>query len=346
MNKEIKVGLFFLAALTIFVVIILKVKHIEFNNNYYDLYAYFAGVSGIENNSPVKLAGLKIGRVIKIEPDMSTNKIRIKIRIDGDKKIRKDAVVKLQMENLMGAKHISVSFGKSNDFFKNNEVITSVEEADIEKLISSITETANETKILVKDLNANQSKVLNKFYDILDDNKNKIKSFIANIEEITVESKPKISNVLDYLEKSMPDLNKSLNNIEVITATIKDGKGTLGKIINDPKLYDELLVSIENIKSSFKRIDNVIAKNEKNIDEIISGLKQTIEPVKTSFTNISQITEKIKNGEGTIGKLISDTELYNTTKHTIEKISENLEDQREQSVMSSFTNTIFGIFKF
>jgi len=59
MNKEIKVGLFFLAALTIFVVIILKVKHIEFNNNYYDLYAYFAGVSGIENNSPVKLAGLK-----------------------------------------------------------------------------------------------------------------------------------------------------------------------------------------------------------------------------------------------------------------------------------------------
>ncbi|HPN31025.1 MAG TPA: MlaD family protein [bacterium] len=324
----------------------MKVKHIDFNRNYYMLNASFDNISGIEKNAPVKLAGLKIGRVIEIEPDMNSNKIKIIMKIDGDKKIRKDATVKLQMENLMGSKHISVSFGKSCEFFKNNDTIASVEEADIEKLIVSVTETADETKSLVKDFNANQAKVLNKLYDILDENKNKIRSFIANIEDITVSAKPKISGVLDYLEKSMPDLNKSLNNIEIITATIKEGKGTLGKIINEPKLYEELLVSIDNIKSSFKRIDNLVLKNEKNIDDVILGLKQTIIPVKASFENISLITEKIKNGEGTIGKLVADTDLYYTAKNTIQKINENLEDQREQSVMSSFTNTIFGIFKF
>jgi phospholipid/cholesterol/gamma-HCH transport system substrate-binding protein len=144
----------------------------------------------------------------------------------------------------------------------------------------------------------------------------------------------------------MPDLKKTVHNIEKITYNLKNSKGSLGKIINHPEMYNELLDAVKNMKGSFNEIQSLVVRNDDNIDSIIFGIKNSIEPAKKSFENIADITQKIKKGEGTIGKLVSDTELYETAKNTIDKVSENLEDQREQSIMSSFTNSILGIFKF
>jgi len=344
--KELKVGFFFFLAIIIAAIAIIKIKHIDFGNNFYTVYTYFDTITGIEKNSPVKLAGMKIGRVEEILQDEKRKKIKIVMKINNQYKISADATAKLQMENIMGAKHISISFGKSETYLKNEDYIKSVDEIDIERLIISVTKTAEEAKNLITDFNTNQSKVLNKVYAILNENQSKIKSFINNIDLITTDAAPKIANITTYIDSAMPDLHKSIENIQNITLALREGKGALGKVINDPKLYDELLIAAENIKSSFGRLEKLIARNEDNIDSIIISIKQTIEPVKASFNNIAVITEKIKNGEGTIGKLVNDTALYNSTKQTVEKLNENLEDQREQSVMSSFTNTIFGIFKF
>jgi len=201
--------------------------------------------------------------------------------------------------------------------------------------VQSFTETSEDAKKLIK-----------KFYEMLDENQLKVKSFIENIEEIARDSKPKINNILTYIDTAMPDLKKSLSNIENITMKIRDGKGTLGKAVNDPKLYEELIDSFENVKKSFARVENILARNEDNIDSIVVGLRDTIVPVKKSFSNLSDITDKIKRGEGTVGMLVNDTGLYTSAKKTIEKINENLEDQREQTIMSTFTGTILGIFKF
>jgi phospholipid/cholesterol/gamma-HCH transport system substrate-binding protein len=160
------------------------------------------------------------------------------------------------------------------------------------------------------------------------------------------ESKPKITKILDYIEESGPSFSNSIKNIELISSAIKENKGALGKIINNPELYDELLASAETVKNSFQQFENLLKENRDNIDNIIIDVKESVKPVRESFENMSVITDKIKKGEGTIGKLVADTELYTQTKNTINKISENLEDQREQSIMSSFTNSILSIFKF
>ncbi len=335
MKKEVKVGLFFLVALAIFSYLIIRYKHIEFGKKTYSIYTYFSTVSGIEINSLVKLSGFKVGRVVEIIPETDNNRIKVIMHIRNEVKIHKDAVARMQMDNVMGGKHISISFGKAKEYLQDNDYIISEDQMDIEKLVQSFTETSEDAKKLIK-----------KFYEMLDENQLKVKSFIENIEEIARDSKPKINNILTYIDTAMPDLKKSLSNIENITMKIRDGKGTLGKAVNDPKLYEELIDSFENVKKSFARVENILARNEDNIDSIVVGLRDTIVPVKKSFSNLSDITDKIKRGEGTVGMLVNDTGLYTSAKKTIEKINENLEDQREQTIMSTFTGTILGIFKF
>jgi len=117
-------------------------------------------------------------------------------------------------------------------------------------------------------------------------------------------------------------------------------------LINEQELYNELTTTVSNIKNGVKRFDSIIARNENNIDSIIADVKTSVAPIRNSFENLSEITAKIKKGEGTVGRLINDTGLYESAKNSIEKLNENLETQREQAVMTSFTSTIFGIFKF
>ena len=346
MKNASKVGLFFLIAAAIMTSLILKYNHIEFGSDYYTAYTFFDNVSGIEKNSSVKLAGMKIGYVSEILPIQQKKKIKIVLKIKNKYKIREDSEARLQMENIMGGKCVSISFGNSDFFVKDNSFIKSVEEADVEKLVKTFAEAAAEAKVLMKDFNANQNRVLDKVYLILNENQSKIRAFISNIDEITASSKPQIKNIIEYIYSSMPELKQSINNIENITNSIKNGKGTVGKLINEQELYNELTTTVSNIKNGVKRFDSIIARNENNIDSIIADVKTSVAPIRNSFENLSEITAKIKKGEGTVGRLINDTGLYESAKNSIEKLNENLETQREQAVMTSFTSTIFGIFKF
>ncbi len=345
-TSAIKVGLFFFAGIAIFTFLILKYKHIEFYKNYYEIHAFFDSVSGIEENSQVKLMGLKIGRVSKIIPQPDKNKMKVFMKIRNEISISNDASAKLQMENVMGGKFILISFGKSKSFLKDNDFIRSENEMDIEQLVQTVAQTADEAKILIKDFNANQNKLLEKAYHILNENQGKIKNFLANVEEITSTTKPHLKSIMQYIDSSMPELKLSISNIEQITASLKNGKGTAGKLITDSKLYEDLTATVNDIKFGVGKFNGILARNENNIDSIIVDIKHTIAPIKMSFQNLSEITGKIRNGEGTIGKLISDTEIYSSVKNSMDKFNENLETQREQSVMSSFTSTILGIFKF
>jgi phospholipid/cholesterol/gamma-HCH transport system substrate-binding protein len=305
-----------------------------------------SSVDGIEPNSSVKLAGYKVGYVDEISPVTENNKIKIKLKINKTVKLKTDSVAQIKMDNVMGSKHISLTFGKSKNYIKNKDVLKSLPETDIDKLLKTVNQTAEEAKLMIKNFNKNQQKVLQTIYEILDKNKNKAHSIITNIDNIIQESKPKINYILNYIEESGPDLKKSLDNIENITSSLRNSKGTLGKIINDTEVYNELLGSVQSVRTSFSKIEHIVSKNENNIDQIIVGIRDNIEPAKQSFQNISEITHKIRKGEGTLGKLVNDEELYNTTNNTIKKVNENLEDQREQTIMSSFTNSVLGIFNF
>lgn len=346
MKNASKVGLFFLAAAAIITFLILRYNHIEFGSDYYTIQTYFDNVSGIEKNSSVKLAGMKIGYVSSIHAAQDKKKIKVHLKIKSNFAICSDAEARLQMENVMGGKCVSISFGNSSIHLKNNDFIKSIEEPDVEKLVKSFAETANEAKILIKDFNVNQNKVLDKVYSILNENQVKIKSFISTIDEITLSSKPQIKDIVSYIHSSMPELKQTISNIEKITASIKSGEGTVGKLVNDSNLYNELVTTVGDIKTGVKRFDSIVARNENNIDSIIADVKSSVAPIRNSFENLSDITAKIKKGEGSVGKLINDTGLYESAKNSLEKLNENLETQREQAVMTSFTSTIFGIFKF
>lgn len=115
------------------------------------------------------------------------------------------------------------------------------------------------------------------------------------------------------------------DDVKNITEKIRKGEGTLGKLVYDDALYNDARDVMGDIKMSIR---------ERNL----------LENLENSADNLSQISEKINSGEGTLGKLVNDDTLYVEAKKMIKDVRMTVDDLRETSPIVTFSSIYFGAF--
>lgn len=101
-------------------------------------------------------------------------------------------------------------------------------------------------------------------------------------------------------------LSDFVDSAEAVTRGINAGRGTIGRLVNDPAAAQSLEQSLDNLQKVTARIRN----GEGSLGRLLND--DTLSKSVTSATmNLDAITGRINKGEGTAGKLISDAELYN-----------------------------------
>lgn len=93
---------------------------------------------------------------------------------------------------------------------------------------------------------------------------------------------------------------------------VNEGEGTIGTLINDPKLSTDLKETVRNIREASEKINT----GNGVVGELLND-KTTAQDLKDTIHNVKEITRKINEGEGALGKLVSDKE---TEKKTTELI--------------------------
>jgi phospholipid/cholesterol/gamma-HCH transport system substrate-binding protein len=103
----------------------------------YSIYAQFNSVAGLKIGHPVKMLGLKIGRVAGFKMDQENQMALAKLKIKDGIKIYDDAFASIKMESLIGENYVSIDPGGSGDIMQTGETITETESLiDIGELIS------------------------------------------------------------------------------------------------------------------------------------------------------------------------------------------------------------------
>jgi phospholipid/cholesterol/gamma-HCH transport system substrate-binding protein len=96
------------------------------------------------------------------------------------------------------------------------------------------------------------------------------------------------------------------NNINETARKLHEGNGTVASLLNDATLYRELSSTAENLKKISAKID----KGEGAAGKLISN-KEVGESLQSSITKIESVLARMDKGEGTLGKLSTDPALYN-----------------------------------
>lgn len=111
-----------------------------FGKDSYSVYAQFASVVGLKTGNPVKMLGIKIGRVSGLKMDQDNQKAVAKLKIYKDISIYDDAFASIKMEGLIGENYVSIDPGGSGAVLSFGEIITETESLiDIAALIGKYT---------------------------------------------------------------------------------------------------------------------------------------------------------------------------------------------------------------
>jgi phospholipid/cholesterol/gamma-HCH transport system substrate-binding protein len=102
------------------------------------------------------------------------------------------------------------------------------------------------------------------------------------------------------------EINKFVATAGEVTRTIRQGRGTAGRLINDPKIANSLEGSLKSLEEMTRRIN----AGEGSLGSLMKD-DAFAKSLTGATTNLQTLTDRLNKGEGTAGKLITDAALYN-----------------------------------
>jgi phospholipid/cholesterol/gamma-HCH transport system substrate-binding protein len=141
-------------------------------------------------------------------------------------------------------------------------------------------------------------------------------------EYLPVKESLSLESLSEKIEPLVNNINVLAANLKTITDTIKDGNGSIGKLMFGSEATNKLTSILRNLESFAQNInkqDNTIGKLANN-DELYNDLSSLTQ-------NLKEVVDSIKSGKGTLGKLVSNDSLYtnlNEFTYKLNKASESL----------------------
>jgi phospholipid/cholesterol/gamma-HCH transport system substrate-binding protein len=206
-----------------------------FFKSYVTLHAHFEQVQGLAEGSVVSFAGITVGNIKKIQVVPEQNMIDVVIDVDKDymSRVTEGSMVEIRTQGALGDKYIFIIPGDPKAKPLQNEAIIAVAKAT--DLIGILSERASEAEKIFDILNE-----MHRFSKSLNAG-GRTEKIMANLESATA----KIDRTATATQKLTEDLStakikSSLDHLDSVMGKLDRGQGTLGALINDSSLHDQL----------------------------------------------------------------------------------------------------------
>lgn len=320
LSKEQWIGIVFVGFLVLLLVAIEVTVGTGILHPRYLIYADFPDVQGLDTGADVRLAGIKVGRVdgMKIVGDH----VQVGLEIGRGFEVKKDAVARLDFRALSGERFVSITLGTPTaPALKPGSTIQGETPASFTEAVDRLNQVAISIQELAEDIGENGRRLL--------------------------------ATLADVVEENREALTATAHNIESITAKLDRGVGTLGRLLNDPALYDEVTASLAEVRSSAKELgdlarkatagDGTVAKLLAD-RELYDQARDAAQNLSEAARNVQEITEKLNAGEGTLGRMVNDEDLYEQAQDTLRAVNratQSIEDQGPISVLGTIATSLF-----
>lgn len=306
MARALKIGIFFIICSCCAGIYIYKSADF-FEGGTKTYYALADDAMGLLRDSNILVAGVVVGKLDKI--GLENGKAKFTLKISKDLVLYENARIEKVMESMLGTYVLVLEPGDSsapalneNDYIKNVKTATG---------LSGAMEKASE---IMEKTDALMEKILER------------------------ENKEKIDRIIDMLVRTTENTTQSIEgNMKMLSSVLKDMSDVMQKVNSKSDTEMEKLSKIlENTLKVTDRIAEISDGKDEKLNQTLDDLRNSLkliadelaasrgamQDVREITSNMNQITEKVANGEGTVGKLLTDEKLY----EDIVKVSDKLTD--------------------
>ncbi|WP_295938159.1 MlaD family protein [uncultured Alistipes sp.] len=282
MKREVKIGLFAVAMIGVAWGGFRFLKGFDIFSRNVEYYAAYDQINGVQNASPIMMKGVKIGSVTKLMFDPSqSDKVVLQFTINRKYHIPNDSEAKIFSNGLMGAKAIEIIYGSANTYLQKGDTLRSGRDRDLMDMAGS---ELDFFKQKVSQLTADLSRTLENLNNLMTANADNIAGTLGNLNAITGD----------------------------VSAILKDERDNLTSALDNLSKFSEML------GNNAERVDSIMG----DVDRITSQLadEDFARKLTDAVDHLDDLVVRIGQGEGTLGRLVTDQALYDS----LEQASDNL----------------------
>ncbi len=276
---EARVGIFAIVIIAITVYASFKLEGWSFKaSRGYTLYVTFDSAQGLSRETAVRIAGVEIGKVEKVELTEG-EKARVSIRIFPGVELEKGLRVRVRTKGLLGDKFI--------------EIVPP-------KLEGAIVKSGEDL---------GQGEVPPNFEDMMDD----LSNTVTDIRRVAGSLREALGN-----EGSAQDLREIIRSIREASQNLarmsKQNEKSIDEIVAGvretvAKLREEGPGLLERADRITKNLDAIVSDNREGIQDTIKRVQEASKKLDQSLGSIAKVTKDIESGKGTVGRLLKDESL-------------------------------------
>jgi phospholipid/cholesterol/gamma-HCH transport system substrate-binding protein len=128
---------------------------------------------------------------------------------------------------------------------------------------------------------------------------------------------PDFQDVVKSSQGTLQNIDVLLKRADRIMGAVESGQGSIGQLIYDKKLYNNLNSSINQVQQILADINN----GKGSIGKLLKD-EEMYNKANASIDKLNKMIDQIDQGHGTIGKLVKDEALYNNANQTLAKANE------------------------
>lgn len=280
-KRKLNVGAFMLLGVAVFLAFSLKMTDSPLFRRGSKISVYLTDATGIFVNSKVKLSGIDVGVVDKIELD--DQKAKITLIIDKGVRLPDPAVVVPKPMGVLGDKYLEIQQATSEDLkaesptgslhplwrrvsnwlcpealaaqdsrvYKSGEVLPARNQsAALDDMMRDVAKLSQDLKVITQEVKT-----------LLSGNRDEINVTMKNLEKITTDiaqvtskiNDKEVKKELEQLSKTVIQMSNTVRNLEAVSQKIERGEGTIGKLINDSETIDRVNDTLGAVSATIDR---------------------------------------------------------------------------------------------
>ena len=352
-QQTIRVGLFFLLGLALTWVTFEALSGGKVGpDEGYVVLAGFDTLKELKEGDQVRMAGVRIGNVMATQLAPSGTRAEALLRIDPRYGIRQDATATIVMEGLIGTNYVSISLGTKGA----PDLVSPDDRSRHRSWLARFTPGRPADTSRLPEIRTTSSSDLNAVMNQLGQLGQKLEASLTSLgTALAGDSRNPglIRRLDDLITDNREKVGTTMSNLQQITDKVNKGQGTLGRLIGDTALHDELVASVRELRAGAAEAKGFVANAQTILDEVKRGKgpigslvfdQKAGEDLRASIANLRTLSDKISRGEGTLGKLLGDDALLRDIQAVVKKADralDSLDDSGPITAVGAVANRLF-----
>lgn len=315
---QLRVGLMAIAAMVILAVLIfLMTGQKALFVREAIIYTYMDDSAALATGAPVRLNGILIGNVKRVELSGSLEPNRI-VRVTMSVPLQRlndipvDSVAAISAENVLGTKYINIKMGTSPQRIPPGGELRSLDVREFEEVVQASYNVIASLNSILKRVDAIVSQVelgkgsIGKFL-VDEELYRRVLATVSEAQKVVTQINSGQGTLGRLLqdEKLYDQLNASLGRLDAILEDVQQGQGTAGKLLRDPSLYNDARAAIAEARRTIEEL---------NAGKGTAGRLLTDDALYRRLDNLvaraDELMERLSTGQGTVGQLLVNPQLY------------------------------------